>query len=203
MWVNLPAPSKLDFEPLLPPVPRPQALIHPSYGEWNMGRLTWIGDAVLGAPRRSSRCVPPAALCACCCRRTAASPASRADRPLTALHTAHCTALHRTAHCTLHTARCTAGMMVSDQLYRCLPPDSTTEQLHDRRKALVRREACAKAAAGLGLPNIMVVGKGYEGKEPTLHMLAGKGRRPGACVRVTDSHAAMRHRHGGHRKQTH
>ena len=125
--------------------PRPQALIHPSFGEWNMARLTWIGDAVLGAWCRS---------CASC--------AAVAQRHLA-------TALHLTAP--------TAGMMVSDQLFRCLPPDSTTEALHDRRKALVRREACAKAAAGLGLDEAMVVGRGYEGKQPTMHMLAGKARR--------------------------
>lgn len=39
---------------------------------------------------------------------------------------------------------------------------------------LVRQEACAAGAARLGLPELLVVGKGYEGQAPTPRMLAGE-----------------------------
>ncbi|EFN58917.1 hypothetical protein CHLNCDRAFT_140869 [Chlorella variabilis] len=88
------------------------ALVHPSYGELNNARLTWLGDAVLGAA-------------------------------------------------------------VSDLLYQALP-DATIAGLHDHRMAIVRRKACAAAARKLGLDRLLVVGKGYEGAEPTMAMLAGE-----------------------------
>jgi dsRNA-specific ribonuclease len=62
---------------------------------------------------------------------------------------------------------------VSDLLYRSLPSNATTGQLHDARAARVRREACAVAAKRLGLAPLLVVGKGCEGQEPTPAMLAG------------------------------
>lgn len=65
------------------------------------------------------------------------------------------------------------GAAVSDLLYRSLPSNATTGQLHDARAARVRREACAVAAKRLGLAPLLVVGKGYEGQEPTPAMLAG------------------------------
>lgn len=42
------------------------------------------------------------------------------------------------------------------------------------KQALVRQEACAAGAARLGLPELLVVGKGYEGQAPTARMLAGE-----------------------------
>lgn len=53
-------------------------------------------------------------------------------------------------------------------------PEGTTEALHGRRMSLVRREACAVAAQKLKLDQLLVVGRGYEGQVPTMHMLAGE-----------------------------
>ncbi|KAL4421411.1 hypothetical protein ABPG75_010702 [Micractinium tetrahymenae] len=87
-----------------------QALIHPSFGVLNNLRLTWLGDAVLGAA-------------------------------------------------------------VSDLLFAALP-EAPVGTLHDCRMALVRCEACAAGARRLGLQDLMVVGRGYEGEAPTPRMLA-------------------------------
>ena len=65
------------------------------------------------------------------------------------------------------------GATVSDLLDQALP-EGTTEALHGRRMALVRREACAVAAQKLKLDQLLVVGRGYEGQVPTMHMLAGE-----------------------------
>lgn len=65
------------------------------------------------------------------------------------------------------------GAAVSDLLYQALP-DATIAGLHDHRMAIVRRKACAAAARKLGLDRLLVVGKGYEGAEPTMAMLAGE-----------------------------
>ena len=65
------------------------------------------------------------------------------------------------------------GAIVSDLLYRALP-EATTETLHGRRMALVRREACAAAAQKLRLDRLLAVGRGHEGQVPTMHMLAGE-----------------------------
>lgn len=45
-------------------------------------------------------------------------------------------------------------------------------------QARVRQEACAAGAMHLGLDELLVVGKGYEGQAPTTHMLAGERAMP-------------------------
>ena len=62
---------------------------------------------------------------------------------------------------------------MSDLLFQALQ-EATTEELHRRRMALVRREACAVAAQKLKLDQLLGVGRGYEGQVPTVHMLAGQ-----------------------------
>lgn len=65
------------------------------------------------------------------------------------------------------------GAAVSELLYRRLPSNATTAQLHFARVARVSREACATAAGRLGLASLMVVGKSFEGSQPSPAMLAG------------------------------
>lgn len=63
--------------------------------------------------------------------------------------------------------------VVSELVFRALPEPADTEALHEWRKAAVGRGACAGFAAALGLDQLLVVGAGYDGQEPSLHMLAG------------------------------
>lgn len=72
------------------------------------------------------------------------------------------------------------------------------QELHDARVEFVSREACATFAAGLKLDRMLAMGKGYEGEEPTMHMVAERMGQRGNCgcsvqehVSSTTQHAVM------------
>lgn len=68
---------------------------------------------------------------------------------------------------------------------QALPPSATTADLHNARMAHVSRASCAVHARSLNLQHMLVLGKGYEGTEPTPHMLAGRGEpRVGELVEL-------------------
>lgn len=64
------------------------------------------------------------------------------------------------------------GATVSELVYQALPESAATEQLHEARKLAVGHEACAAFVRELRLDELLAVGPGYEGAEPTCHMLA-------------------------------
>ena len=148
-----------------------QALVHPSFGEWNNHRFSWLGDAIMTWVAHSTStpvchlvcCLLEACCTACAVWRVHRSvwaiwpqpPPVRLPLPRPP----------RTRYC------CSA--VVSDLLYKVLPEAATTERLHEERKKLVGRAGCADGAKDLGLDRLLVVGAGYLGKEPTVHMLAG------------------------------
>ena len=131
-----------------------EALAHPSFGGFNNLRCG-------AARRRAVRSAPPSP-----------PPPCRA---------AHCGTPPRRRLTWVGDA--VLGLLASARLFMRLP-HAAPSALHARRLGEVTREACAGAARTLGIDELLVVGPGYAGAQPTDNMLAGERGSGGRYGRV-------------------